>query len=158
MSKKSEEEEIQAIRLKKEKEILEKMAGPPENEMPSELIHINTAEEFNSLVEKYQDKVIVIDFWAEWCAPCKMLGPIFETAQKEWNSEYIFAKLDTERLPNIAQALDVMGIPMLLFIRGKTEVHRQSGALRKNQFNKLLQQVKIALEKRGKQQEGTMYS
>jgi thioredoxin len=157
MSKMTEEEEIQAIRAKKEKKILEKIANPIENEMPTEIVHLNTADEFNSLVEKYQDKVIVIDFWAEWCAPCKMFGPIFEAAQKEWSSEYIFAKLDTERLPNIAQALDVMGIPMLLFIKGKTEVHRQSGALRKNQFNSLLQQVKIALEKRG-EEKGNMYS
>lgn len=154
----SEEEEIKAIRLKKEKEILEKMNNPPENEMPSEIFHLNSPDEFNSLIEKYQDKVIVIDFWAEWCAPCKMFGPIFEAAQKEWKSEYIFAKLDTELLPNIAAALDVMGIPMLLFIKGKTEVHRQSGALRKNQFNSLLQQVKVALANRGKKQEGTMYS
>jgi thioredoxin len=154
----SEEEEIQAIRQKKEKEILEKLSNPQENEMPTEIVHLNTPDEFNSLIEKYQDKVIVIDFWAEWCAPCKMFGPIFEAAQKEWKSEYIFAKLDTERLPNVAAALDVMGIPMLLFIKGKTEVHRQSGALRKNQFNSLLQQVKVALANRGKKQEGTMYS
>lgn len=153
----SEEEEIQAIRQKKEKKLLEKLSNPQENEMPTEIVHLNTPDEFNSLIEKYQDKVIVIDFWAEWCAPCKMFGPIFEAAQKEWRSEYIFAKLDTEKLPNVAAALDVMGIPMLLFIKGKTEVHRQSGALRKNQFDSLLQQVKGALEKKGEQQ-GTMYS
>ena len=61
----SEEEEIQAIRLKKEQEILEKMNNPPENEMPTGIVHINTPDDFNSLVEKYKDKVIVIDFWAD---------------------------------------------------------------------------------------------
>jgi thioredoxin len=147
----SEEEELKEIRKKKE-ELLKKIIA-----MPGEIVHINTPDEFNSLVEQYKDQVIVIDFWADWCQPCKMFAPIFEAAQQKWGTDYVFAKLDTEALPQVSQALGVMGIPMLLFIKNKTEIHRQSGALRKGQFDRLLQQVKSAVQKQGSN-DNSMYS
>ncbi|MCP4762663.1 MAG: thioredoxin fold domain-containing protein [archaeon] len=110
-------------------------------------MHFESAEHFNEIVDKYEEIPIVIDFWAEWCGPCKMFGPVFEKAMEKWGDKFIFAKLDTESLPGLAQTFQVTGIPMISFIKGKKEVHRQAGALRRGQFDQLLTAVLEALEK-----------
>lgn len=138
----SDEEEIKKIREQKE-ELLKKMIS-----MPNEIFHIDTVDQFNVLIEKYKDQIIVIDFWAEWCGPCKMFGPVFEATQKsEWGNHFVFAKLDTEKMPGVSQQLNVQGIPMVMFIKGKKEIHRQAGALPRQSFEELLKRVKTAVEK-----------
>jgi thioredoxin 1 len=137
----SDEEEIKKIREQKE-ELLKKMIG-----MPDTIFHIDTVDQFNELIEKHKDNIIVIDFWAEWCGPCKMFGPVFEAAQKQWGNEFIFAKLDTEKLPGVSQQLEVQGIPMVMFIKGKKEIFRQAGALPRAQFDMLFGRVKKAVDK-----------
>ena len=138
----SDEEELQKIREQKE-ELLKKMIS-----MPQEIFHIDTVDQFNDLIEKYKDQIIVIDFWADWCGPCKMFGPVFEAVQKsDWGQNFVFAKLDTEKLPGVSQQLQVMGIPMVMFIKGKKELFRQAGAMNRGQFEMLLGRVKEAVEK-----------
>jgi thioredoxin len=141
----SDEEEIKKIRDQKEDMLKKMIAGPP---MPQNVVHIDSVDQFNEIIEKYKDQIIVIDFWAEWCGPCKMFGPIFEQVQKsDWGKQYIFAKLDTERLPGVSQQLQVMGIPMVMFIKGKKELFRQAGAMQRAQFEMLLSRVKEAVDK-----------
>ena len=137
----TDEEEVKKIREQKE-ELLKKMIA-----MPDKIFHIDTVDQFNDLIEKHKDNIIVIDFWADWCGPCKMFGPVFEAAQKEWGDKIVFAKLDTEKLPGISQQLQVQGIPMVMFIKGKKEIFRQAGALPRAQFETLLGRVKEAVDK-----------
>ena len=138
----SDEEEIKKIREQKE-ELLKKMIS-----MPNEIFHIDSVDQFNELIEKYKDQIIVIDFWADWCGPCKMFGPVFEATQKsDWGNQFVFAKLDTEKLPGVSQQLQVQGIPLVMFIKGKKEIFRQAGALQRAQFEMLLGRVKEAVEK-----------
>ncbi|MHA1729038.1 MAG: thioredoxin family protein [Promethearchaeota archaeon] len=146
----SKDKELSAIRKKKEEELRKMAANPKEiMKMPGEIIYVNSLEHFNNLIEKYKDQVMVMDCWAEWCGPCKMFGPIFKDAQKKWGNEFIFLKLNTDSVPEIAQGLGITGIPSTSFIKGKKEVHRQVGSLRKNQFDELLGKVKVALEQQG---------
>lgn len=75
------------------------------------------------------DRPVVIDFWAEWCGPCKAFAPTFKAAAKELAGRYIFAKLDTENHPSAAQAFRIRGIPTLVVFKNGQEVDRQSGAM-----------------------------
>ena len=109
------------------------------------------------VIEKSFNKPVLVDFWAEWCAPCKMFSPIFEKTQQKWGSDFVFAKVNTEEVPGISQALGVEGIPMLIFVKNKKEIGRQAGALRRNQFEQLLQRAKSTSKNRSRN-DNAMYS
>ncbi len=83
-------------------------------------IKVNSAN-FESVVLN-SDKPVLVDFWATWCGPCKMIAPIIEELSQELEGEYVVAKLDVDESPDIAAKYSVMSIPtMMLFKNGKVE-------------------------------------
>ena len=72
---------------------------------------------------------MVVDFWAEWCGPCKMMAPVFAQAAREQRTRLRFAKLDTDANPVIAQRYAIRSIPSLLLFKGGNEADRAVGAL-----------------------------
>jgi thioredoxin 1 len=72
---------------------------------------------------------VVVDFWAPWCSPCKVVAPILDKLAKEYNGKMLVAKVNTDENPEWATKYEVQGIPTMLFISGGKIIHRQVGAL-----------------------------
>jgi len=104
-----------------------------------------TSTNFSETIET--SDVILIDFWAEWCGPCKRFGPIFEAASEK-HPDLTFAKLDTEANQDIAGALEITSIPTLMVVKGGMLLYREAGALNAVQLEGLIAEVeKIDIEK-----------
>jgi thioredoxin 2 len=87
-----------------------------------------TSDSFARFVER-NDLPVVVDFWADWCAPCKMMAPVFAQAARKQRTRLRMAKLDTDAQADIAQRYAIRSIPTLVLFKGGREVDRVSGAL-----------------------------
>ncbi|OGU64071.1 MAG: thioredoxin [Stygiobacter sp. RIFOXYC12_FULL_38_8] len=82
----------------------------------------------------------VIDFWAEWCGPCRMLGPVIDELSKEYEGKVNFYKIDTETETELASAFGIRSIPSLLFIPVDGQPKMASGAYPKEDLKNIIQQ------------------
>ena len=78
------------------------------------------------------DTPVLVDFWADWCAPCKMIAPIVEELAEEYDGQVKFAKLDVDSNPKSAMAYGIRGIPTLLIFKGGQPVDQIVGAVPKS--------------------------
>jgi thioredoxin 1 len=88
---------------------------------------------FETEVKKAELPVLV-DFWAEWCGPCRMVGPILEELSEEFAGQIKIVKLDVESNPSVAQTYNIRGIPALLLFKNGEVAGQQIGALPKHQL------------------------
>jgi thioredoxin 1 len=98
-----------------------------------------TAETFESTVLK--DGIVLVDWWASWCGPCRMFAPVFENASSE-HPDIVFGKVDTEAQSSLAAAAGIMSIPTLMAFRDGILVFSQPGALPASALSDLITQVR----------------
>ena len=87
------------------------------------------------------DGIVVLDFWADWCGPCKRFAPIFELASEE-NPDAVFGKVDTEANQELSAALQIQSIPTLMLFRDGVLLARESGLLPGKAINELIAKAK----------------
>jgi len=105
----------------------------------SNIINIST-DNFDSEVVQAA-KPVLVDFWAPWCGPCKMLGPIVDTLADENAEKISVGKLNVDENQALAGQFGVRGIPTLIFFKSGKEVKRIVGAQNKNQLQKVIDEV-----------------
>jgi len=116
-----EERELEKIRAKKMQELTEKMDPAEKTSTPIKVTDAN----FDETIKKLS--LIVIDCWAAWCGPCRMISPIIDELAREYAGEIVFGKLNVDENPETATRFNVMGVPTLLVMKDGVEVDRLVG-------------------------------
>ena len=98
-----------------------------------------TKENFDQTIE--ENAIVVIDYWAQWCGPCKTFAPIFASVAEQHN-DVVFAKVNTEEQPELAQDFNIRSIPTIMVLRESIAVFSQSGSMPAAALSDLVDQAK----------------
>jgi len=116
-------DEIEQIRERKRQEMMK--GGAQGAEWPSEPAEVSDST-FNDFIKKYS--LVVVDCWAPWCGPCRMMSPVIDALAKEMQGKIAFGKLNTDENPKIAMRFQIEAIPTLLVIKDGELTDRLVGA------------------------------
>jgi thioredoxin len=89
------------------------------------------------------DKPVLIDFYAEWCGPCKMMKPILDQLRQKMGDKIRILKIDIDRSPVVSSAFDIQAVPTLMLIQKRDILWRQSGVVQANQLERIINQFLV---------------
>ena len=110
-------------------------SGVPAGKVPA--LHVSTAA-FDTVLASAGDKPVLVDFFATWCGPCKMIAPVIEELATEYNGRAVIAKVDVDNERELAQRFGVMSIPTLMVFKNGQEVAKKVGFVPKSALTELL--------------------
>ncbi len=125
-------DELEKIRQKKLKELMLKMSGETQKAVSSP-VKVDASNFDRVLAENTN---VVVDFWAEWCMPCRMIAPIIDELAREYAGKVVFAKLNTDENPSVAARYSISAIPTLIFFKNGKPVDQVVGALPKGELKR----------------------
>ena len=131
------DDELEAIKQKKMADLQKAAAAREALLSITQPVHLTDAN-FSSEVARYQ--LILVDFWAPWCGPCRMVGPIIDQLAKEYSGKVVFGKLNVDESPRVASTFGVQSIPTMMIFKGGKAVDVMIGAIPKGAIEAKLKQ------------------
>ena len=110
------------------------------------VVDVDTQNFETTVLQRSLELPVLVDFWAEWCEPCKTLGPLLEQRAREGSGRFLLAKIDIDKYPELAQAFRVEGIPAVMALAGGRLVDGFQGALPEPELDAFLDKVAPAVE------------
>ena len=129
--------ELEKIRQRKAEKLIKLQS------IPKEIVSIQNEEDLRRLSIEFNEKIVVVDFWAVWCGPCKIFAPIFQKIQKEYYTDFIFAKINVDENPLIAQYYGVSSIPTTLILKDGQVLRKFVGAMNYPSLKQVLEKFKF---------------
>ncbi len=99
---------------------------------------ISSINELNQLINENESKMLVFDLYADWCMPCKVLSPIFNSLSEAHKDQAVFLKIDIDKNPDIASVFGVRAVPYVVFVKNKKAIYALSGVNPKESYEKVL--------------------
>jgi putative thioredoxin len=109
--------------------------------MPTHLIDVSQTDFPSAVIDESRRRPVVVDFWAEWCGPCKVLGPVLERLAGEAGGSWLLAKVDVDQNQALAQQFGVQGIPTVVAFRDGQVVNRFTGALGESEVRAFIDSI-----------------
>lgn len=99
---------------------------------------INSFDQLKTIIDSTKDNLLVFDLYADWCAPCKILAPIYDSLATEYKSKATFYRVDIDNNQKIASAFGVQGIPFVVFVKNQEVIYSLTGVNPRAQYEKII--------------------